>query len=63
MSNHGATLRLELWYANLLYADGDKWMTARRVSFDAIRNAGWIEPVAYHDDHWRISDAGRKAAE
>ena len=64
MANHGATLRLYAFCAMLNFADGERWFNVSLTTFDVMRNAGWIEPYpAMSPNHYRISDAGRKAAE
>lgn len=61
MIQHGATIRVSTWVVEVI-GPGRTHNKVPHRSYNAMRVAGWIEPDATPYT-WRVSDAGRKAAE
>ena len=67
MIQERATIRVSTWAVTIGRRNGIRTKISRS-SYDAMRVAGWIEisregPDAWIASEWRVSEAGRKAAE
>ena len=67
MIQERATIRVSTWAVTIGRRNGIRTKISRS-SYDAMRVAGWIEisregPDAWMASEWRVSEAGRKAAE
>jgi hypothetical protein len=62
MIQHGAKIRVFTWAVQLTDPGAERGLIIPHRTYNSMRVNGWIEPT---DETcvWRVSDAGRKAAE